>query len=67
LYKPFAFIRVIRVISGPRKPIRRRLKSYGGTGEKAQSRLRRDEQYILKRFATQPLVLGWGFETTSRI
>jgi hypothetical protein len=34
-----------------RGPIRRRLKSYGGTGEKAQSRLRRDEQYILKRFA----------------
>jgi hypothetical protein len=27
-----------------RKPIRRRLKSYGGTGEKAQSRQRRDEQ-----------------------
>jgi hypothetical protein len=34
-----------------RKPIRRRLKSYGGTGEKAQSRQRWDEQYILKRFA----------------
>jgi hypothetical protein len=27
-----------------REPIRRRLKSYGGTGEKAQSRLRRDER-----------------------
>jgi hypothetical protein len=32
--------------------------------EKAQSRQRRDEQYILKRFATQPLSLRWGFETT---
>jgi hypothetical protein len=30
------------------------LKSYGETGEKAQSRQRRVEQYILKRFATQP-------------
>jgi hypothetical protein len=28
------------------------LKSYGGTGEKAQSRQRRDEQYILRRSAT---------------
>jgi hypothetical protein len=33
-----------------RKPIRRRLKSYCGTSEKAQSRQRRDEQYILKWF-----------------
>jgi hypothetical protein len=38
-----------------RKAIRRRLKSYGGTGEKAQSR-QRDEQYILKRFV--PLTAG---------
>jgi hypothetical protein len=43
------------------------LKSYGGTGEKAQSRQRRDEQYILKRFATQLLSLRWGFETTSNV
>jgi hypothetical protein len=28
------------------------LKSYGGTSEKAQSRQRRDEQYILRRSAT---------------
>jgi len=35
------------------------------TYEKAQSRLWRDEQYILKRFATQLLGLRWGFETTS--
>jgi hypothetical protein len=34
------------------RPIRRRLKSYGGTGEKAESRQRRDEQYILRRSAT---------------
>jgi hypothetical protein len=27
---------------------------------------RRDEQYILKRFATQLLGLRWGFETASR-
>jgi hypothetical protein len=28
------------------------LKSYGWTGEKAQSRQRRDEQYILRKSAT---------------
>jgi hypothetical protein len=28
------------------------LKSYGGTGKKAESRQRRDEQYILRRSAT---------------
>jgi hypothetical protein len=32
---------------------------------KAQSRRRRDEQYIYRRSATQPLGLRWGFETTS--
>jgi hypothetical protein len=42
-----------------------RLKSKAQTDEKAQSRQRRDEQYILKRFATQLLGLRWGFETTS--
>jgi hypothetical protein len=42
-----------------------RLKSKAQTDENAQSRLRRDEQYILKRFATQLLSLRWGFETTS--
>jgi hypothetical protein len=26
-----------------------------------------DEQYILKRFATQLLALKWGFETTSGV
>jgi len=34
-----------------------RLKSKAQTDEKAQSRLRRDEQYILKRFSTQLLAL----------
>jgi hypothetical protein len=34
--------------------------------EKAQSRQRRDEQYILKRFATQLLGLRWGFENISK-
>jgi hypothetical protein len=34
--------------------------------EKAQSRQRRDEQYILKRLAKQLLGLRWGFETTSK-
>jgi hypothetical protein len=41
-------------------------KSKAQTDEKAQSRQRRDEQYILKRFATQLLSLRWGFETTSK-
>jgi hypothetical protein len=44
-----------------------RFKSKAQADEKAQSRLRRDEQYILKRFATQLLGLRWGFETTSSI
>ncbi len=43
-----------------------RLKSKTQADEKAQSRQRRDEQYILKRFATQLLGLRWGFEITSR-
>jgi hypothetical protein len=36
------------------------------TYEKAQSRLRWDEQYILRRFATRLLGLRWGFEITSK-
>jgi hypothetical protein len=43
-----------------------RFKSKAQTDEKAQSRQRRDEQYILKRFATQLLGLRWGFENTSK-
>jgi hypothetical protein len=35
-----------------------RFKSKAQTDEKAQSRLRRDEQYILKRFATKLLGLS---------
>ncbi len=50
-----------------RKPIRRRLKSYGGTGEKAESRQRRDEQYILKRPSAQHSGIRWGFEATFKI
>jgi hypothetical protein len=42
-----------------------RFKSKAQADEKAQSRRRRDEQYILKRFATQLLSLKWGFGTTS--
>jgi hypothetical protein len=41
------------------------LKGKAQTDEKAQSRQRRYEQYILKRFATQLLGLRWVFETTS--
>jgi hypothetical protein len=44
-----------------------RFKSKAQADEKAQSRRRRDEQYILKRFATQLLSLRWGFEATSCI
>ncbi len=36
-----------------------RLKSKAQTDEKAQSRQRRDEQYILKGFETQLLSLRW--------
>jgi hypothetical protein len=43
-----------------------RFKGKAQADEKAQSRQRRDEQYILKRFATQPLSLRWGFETISK-
>jgi hypothetical protein len=45
-----------------------RLKGKAQADEKAQSAkaLWPDEQYILKRFATQLLGLRWGFETTSR-
>ncbi len=53
--KRHTLINTIRCVIPPtrgRGPIRRRLKSYGGTGEKAESRLRRDEQYILRRSAT---------------
>jgi hypothetical protein len=32
---------------------------------KAESRLRRDEQFILSRLATQPSGTRWGFESTS--
>jgi hypothetical protein len=42
-----------------------RLKGKAQADEKAQSRQRRDEQYILRRLATQPLGLRWGFEATS--
>jgi hypothetical protein len=42
-----------------------RLKSKAQADEKAQSRQRRDEQYILKRLTTQLLGLRWDFETTS--
>jgi hypothetical protein len=34
---------------------------------KSPAIIRRDEQYILKRFATQLLGLRWGFETISSI
>jgi hypothetical protein len=43
-----------------------RLKSKAQADEKAQSRQRRDEQYILKKFAMRLLDLRWGFETTSK-
>jgi hypothetical protein len=43
-----------------------RFKGKAQADEKTQSRQRRDEQYILKRFATQLLDLRWGFDTTSR-
>jgi hypothetical protein len=62
----FHILIILFNVFNKRGPIRRRLKSYGGTGppslksyggtgEKAQSRLRRDEQYILRRFATPKL------------
>jgi hypothetical protein len=44
-----------------------RFKGKTQADEKAQSRQRRDEQYILRRFATQPLGIRWGFATTSSI
>jgi hypothetical protein len=53
--KRHTLINTIRCVIPPKRgrgPIRRRLKSYGGTGEKAESGQRRDEQYILRRSAT---------------
>jgi hypothetical protein len=43
-----------------------RFKGKAQADEKAQARQRRDEQCILRRSATQPLGLRWGFETTSK-
>jgi hypothetical protein len=52
--------RTLEVVSKPQI----RLKGKAQADEKAQH----TRQYvsILKRFATQPLGLRWGFETTSR-
>jgi hypothetical protein len=44
-----------------------RFKGKAQADEKAQSRQRRDEQYILKRFATQLMDLRWDFDTTSGV
>ncbi len=74
--KRHTLINTIRCVIPPtrgRKPIRRRLKSYGGTGEKAQSARVRWRMSILKRpatssaepFATQLWGFRWGFETIS--
>jgi hypothetical protein len=59
--KRHTLINTIRCVIPPRRgrgPIRRRFKSYGGTREKAQSRQRRDEQYILRRSAIRQSTLA---------
>jgi hypothetical protein len=48
----FHILIILFNVFNKRGPIRRRLKSYGGTGEEAESRQRWDEQYILRRSAT---------------
>jgi hypothetical protein len=55
----YLWVTTLEMVSKPQI----KLKGKAQADEKAQSRQRRDEQYILKRLVTQPLGFRWGFVT----